>query len=118
MTLTEYQKEFILKFFKNERFARWRNIAESLIEKGTVLTTCNHTDIWWGGIGNFIKSKESSEGVGLWLYEFDLSDFLSSAFLKEYQELLKKELKEDYLEAKKGYKEIKKLNNDFSKHTI
>lgn len=82
--ITTYQENFIIeKFFKNENFAGWRNISEKLVQEQTVLTTCNHTDIWWGGVGNFITSYESDKGVGLWEYNFNLEGFLSSEWFKE-----------------------------------
>lgn len=106
MNLTKYQKEFILEFFKNNEFPAWRAIAEALIEKGTVLTTCQHTDIWWGGIGNFISSEKSDTGVGLWIYDFNLSEFISSVMFKEYKEVKEKELEEKYLRFKEEYQDI------------
>jgi len=106
MELTKYQKEFILEFFKSNKFPGWRNIAEILIKEATVLTTCQHTDIWSGGIGNFISSKESDEGVGVWRYNFNLSEFISSAMFKEHKEVKEKELKEKYLRFREEYQDI------------
>lgn len=105
--LTKNQKEFILKFFKNDEIPGWRNIATHLIEKGTVLTSCVHTDIWWGGIGNFITSEESDEGVGVWKYTFDLNDFMySNMFIEHHQKRLN-ELEKEYIRVKEEYEELK-----------
>lgn len=81
--LTQIQKEFLLDyFFKDERFAGWKNIATKLLEKGRCIvagTDC----IWNGGIGNFIKLSLAENTYGCLLYEFDLDNFLSSKFYKE-----------------------------------
>ena len=38
-TITDNQKEFLLEyFFKNEKYAGWRNIAIKLIEEGHMLS--------------------------------------------------------------------------------
>lgn len=99
--MNETQKNWILNtFFKNEKFAGWKNIAEKLIDTGSCITTSQATDIWIGGIGNFIKSGTYEEGVGIIELTFDLKTFVSrdNAFFMQYynQELIlsKKKLEE------------------------
>lgn len=105
-----HQKDFILKyFFENDKFAGWRNIATELIDKETVLTTCDHRDIWSGGIGNFIKSCKSDEGIGLWRYSFNVKEFLSSSWFKEIKGYYLEDIKEQYEDIKDKKKQIEEL---------
>lgn len=80
--LTDFQKEFIANnFFENERFAGWKGIAIKLLEDGKCIVA-GDTCIWFGGIGNFIKTKASRGAYGCSLYTFDLDVFLSSEYFK------------------------------------
>lgn len=99
MELNENQKQFVLSFFKNEEYAGWKNIANSLIDKGYAIVPGNDC-IWKGGIGNFIHVLETpDEYIDCVKYIFDLKVFLSSEYFK------------DSLRTKidSYYKEIKKL---------
>lgn len=107
MKLTKNQKDFVLEFFKNEAFPGWRNIAEKLIEIGTVLTTCEHTDIWRGGIGNFITSEKSNEGIGVWMYTFNLNVFMYSDMFIEHHQKRLNELEKEYKRIKEEFEELK-----------
>lgn len=106
--LTNYQKEFILNyFFKDEKYAGWKNIGTQLLESGECVvagTKC----IWNGGIGNFIKVNKAENFVDCSLYKFDLDEFLSSQWYNDinasYSIILLKELKE--LREKLKEKEI------------
>lgn len=85
MELTAEQKHFIKQLFKNEDYAGWKNIAESLINKGFAIvagTTC----IWYGGIGNFIKTEEAPEYVDCLKYTFDVEEFISSEYFKDIRD--------------------------------
>lgn len=81
--LTEYQKEFILNnFFKNEKYAGWKTIATTLLEKGECIVA-GEGCIWRGGIGNFIKTEHAKGEFFCTRYKFDLANFLSSEWYKE-----------------------------------
>jgi hypothetical protein len=87
-TLTDYQKEFILKhFFINEKYPGWKSIATALLEKGNCIVA-GEKCIWIGGIGNFVKTKVHEEAIGCLLYTFNLNEFLSSKWYKEIKELI------------------------------
>lgn len=81
--LTFHQTEFLLTyFFKNNKYAGWRGIACKLLEKGKCVvagTDC----IWSGGVGNFIKTSNAEDAIGCTLYEFNLTEFLQSAWYLE-----------------------------------
>lgn len=81
--LTENQKEFILKrFFENEIFAGWKNVATKLLENGFCIVAGNEC-IWRGNIGNFIDTEPSQLAVDCLEYRFDLDEFLKSKWFKE-----------------------------------
>lgn len=77
-------KKFLLEcFFKNEKFAGWRNIAENLIDSGECIVAGTNC-IWKGGIGNFITLETpSKEYIGCIKYKFDLDYFKTSLWFKE-----------------------------------
>lgn len=78
--LSEYQKNFLLdNFFKNEKYAGWKNIATSLLETGQCIVAGKEC-IWIGGVGNFIKTEEPKydKAIDCTLYVFDLEYFLTS----------------------------------------
>lgn len=82
MKLTEKQITFLLEtFFENSRYAGWRNIGKKLLETGSCIVPGNCC-IWIGGIGNFIKTKNSDIAVDCLEYSFDLDYFLTSKFFK------------------------------------
>ena len=81
-TLTENQKQFVISFFEDNRYAGWKNIATTLVETGKCIVPGEEC-IWQGGIGNFITTKETDLAVGCLEYNFDLDLFLSSAWFKE-----------------------------------
>jgi len=111
--LTENQKLFLLKyFFKNEKYAGWKNIAIQLLEKGKCVTAGREC-IWTGGIGNFIKiSDPGSEYIDCVLYTFDLNYFLSSSWYKEIKELYLYKLLEDTEKIKKELENIEERAKD------
>lgn len=81
--LTSNQKEFILEtFFKNEKYAGWRNVAEKLLEKGECIVA-GKTRIWIGGIENFIEMEDAKDAIDCSLYKFDLEYFLTSQWYKD-----------------------------------
>jgi hypothetical protein len=104
--LTENQKTFLLEyFFKNETFAGWKNIATVLIDTGNCIvagTTC----IWIGGIGNFIKTKNTDNAIGCLLYEFDLNYFISSEWFKENSKQYISILSDKKQKIEEEYKDI------------
>ena len=80
--LTVNQKNFLLdKFFENNSYAGWRNIATKLIEDGQCIVQGSNC-IWFGGIGNFIKTSTAKDAVDCLLYEFDLEYFMDSELYK------------------------------------
>lgn len=85
MYLTEYQKEFILEnFFKNEQYPGWKNIGNSLLNKGWCVVA-GTSPIYIGGIGNFIKTSEALDFIDCLTYSFNLEEFLESEWFKEIQ---------------------------------
>ena len=108
--ITNNQKEFIISFFKDERYAGWKNIATALIENGKCIVPGSEC-IWKGGIGNFIATKETDLAVGCLEYSFDLSVFLSSAWFEEvkYGNLIEIRAEEEKLE-----KELKTIQEKFN----
>ena len=100
---TDYQKKFLLeKFFKNEAYEGWRNIATALLEQGKCIVAGDY-NIWEGGIGNFIKTKETKGLIGCIEYTFDLESFLQSEWFREVRTvevdtllIAKKEIEKEY----------------------
>ncbi len=80
--LNQNQKDFLLEFFRDERYAGWKSIATDLIETGKCLVGQSKC-IWHGGIGNYIKTSHAKGTVGCSLYTFDLAYFMSSGLYKE-----------------------------------
>lgn len=78
--MNEYQLEFLLTLFKNEKYPGWKSVATNLITKGNSLTT---EKLWIGGIGNFIKEFDHPNCVGCVELKFNLEYFLSSEYFKE-----------------------------------
>lgn len=88
MVLTETQKNFILKFFVNEEYAGWSHIANKLIDKGECIVAGDKC-LWYGGVGNFIRTYEAYDYYGCMKYTFNLDEFIKS---KYFIENLKSEL--------------------------
>ena len=104
--MTQYQKDFLLEyFFKNEKYAGWKNIATKLLETGKCIVPGKDC-IWYGGIGNFIDTKPTNDAIGVIgciEYSFDLEYFLGSEWFKEihnqYISILsnkKREIEDEY----------------------
>lgn len=108
-TLTKLQKDFILdEFFKNEEYAGWRNIAESLLNEGYVTTTT--CSIWSDNITNFMNIVASETNIGCYDYEFDIESFLvSEMFVTAYKKKLTT-LKENFDKVKSDYEDFKVLS--------
>lgn len=110
--MNQTQKDWLLEtFFKNENFAGWRNIAEKLIEKGTCVTTKQGEDIWRGGIGNFIGSRDYDGGVDLIILTFDIDNFCSehNAFFMEYHDAHVEKLVEASRKADEKLHDIREI---------
>jgi hypothetical protein len=87
MDLTYTQREFLLhKFFKNESYPGWRDIATKLLDNGYCVVA-GDSCIWRGGIGNFITTKESDLFIKCLEYFFDLNEFLGSEWFKKVYQL-------------------------------
>lgn len=87
MNLTDNQKDFILEnFFKDDYYAGWKNIANSLLDKGECVVAGDKC-IWSGGVGNFITTVHVDGYFGCIMYKFDLLEFLSSEWFKEIHNL-------------------------------
>lgn len=81
--LTTHQRNFLLEyFFKNEKYAGWRNIANNLLNIGTCIVPGKEC-IWVGHIGNFITTKPAANAVDCIEYSFDLVYFLNSAWYRD-----------------------------------
>lgn len=81
--MDENKKNFLLnEFFKNEDFAGWQDIAESLICNGYCIIAGSKS-LWSGGVGNFIEISEAKEYVDCVRLDFDLQKFTSTNYFKE-----------------------------------
>lgn len=115
-TLTEYQKNFILnKFFKDEQYAGWKNIATKLLETGSCVVPGNKC-IWHGGIGNFIKTSQAEGYFGCCLYEFNIESFLSSKWYVEICDEYTNTLSVKMSELKKEYNELRECSIRYLKN--
>ncbi len=82
--LTDYQIQFLVDtFFKNEKYAGWKNIAFVLLEDGKAIVAGTEC-IWIGGIGNFIKTNSAKGFIDCLEYTFNLDEFLKSEWYKEH----------------------------------
>ena len=78
-TLTDNQFTFLLDtFFVTHEFAGCRNIGEKLLKNGRCIVAGDGTNLWCGGIGNYIETGETDEAVDCVLLTFDLDVFLKS----------------------------------------
>jgi hypothetical protein len=80
--MTENQINFLLdKFFQHNHapkdFPGWKGIAKKLIENGKC-TVAGNGELWWGGIGNFIKVTPAPDAVDCSLLTFDVDEFTST----------------------------------------
>ena len=110
MSLSTLKLRIFKYFFKNESYAGWKNIANSLLETGECVVAGDKC-IWIGGIGNFIKTETAEGYFGCIKYIFDLNNFLSSCwFIQIYVEYLKLE-KEKIDVLVQNYNEILNLQD-------
>jgi hypothetical protein len=108
--LTKTQKDFLIeKFFKNEKFAGAKNVAEKLLEKGECIVAGEEC-IWRGGIGNFIKTTKADDVFGCLKYSFNLEYFMTSEFFKNIVDREKKDLCLSIKAMEQKYAEISELN--------
>ena len=83
MTLTAYQKNFIIEnFFNAEKYNGWRSIATKLLETGECVVG-NNQPIWVGGVGNFITTETADGFIDCLRYKFNLSEFLQWEHFKQ-----------------------------------
>ena len=81
--LTEIQKNFLLdEFFRLEGRISWRGIATQLLDTGYCIVA-SFSNLWNGGIGNFITVKPVENSYECWEYTFNLEIFLKSSLYKE-----------------------------------
>lgn len=107
--LSKYQTEFLLQhFFKDEKFAGWREIANKLLETGECIVA-GSACIWYGGIGNFIETKPAEGAINCLLYKFDLDNFLTSALYESIKKERIAEVTQRKAEVIKEYHELLKL---------
>lgn len=111
MELNNTQLNWLLNtFFENEEFHGWKNIALELIKKGKCVTTKLGSNIWIGGVGNFIKEKVYDGNKDLIELTFDINAFCSSEnkyFLYAYENILLKTQKK----CETTLKELEDYNN-------
>lgn len=83
MQLDKYKIDVISKFFENDQYAGWENIAINLIHNGVCIVPGNDC-IYKGGIGNFISVNYHPVGaVDCVEYNFDVNDFITSKIFQE-----------------------------------
>lgn len=105
-TITNIQKEFLLEyFFKNEKYAGWRNIAIKLIEGGECIVAGDEC-IWRGGVGNFINVVSADNLFNCSKYSFDLEYFLTSNWFKEIHNQYISILSAEKRDIEQRYEEI------------
>ena len=107
--LTPAQKEFLLTFFEDKKFAGWKNIANSLLDTGSCIVAGEEC-IWRGGIGNFIKvtPTPAPNFVGCSEYTFNVESFMDSAWYKEKLNFHKEDSQTALEELEKNYGTEKK----------
>ena len=110
--LTQKQKNYLINTFfsfnlsKNHNLVRgYPTIAGLLLEYGSC-TVGGTTCIWFGGVGNFIKTSSEPTNYGCLTYTFDLENFLKSDYFKGTHANGIKELAANLLETKEHYEEI------------
>jgi hypothetical protein len=104
--MKHYQKEFLLKyFFKNEKYAGWRHIAEKLLDTGKCIVA-GRDCIWHGGIGNFIHTEPAKNAIDCLEYTFNLEYFLDSEWYKEISNGYIAELASKKREIEEEYEQI------------
>jgi len=79
--ISPQQMGFLLKFFTNEQYPGWQNIAKDLITTGYCIVPGDEC-IYKGGIGNFITTEPADIAFGCLLYKFDIKLFLKSEWYK------------------------------------
>jgi hypothetical protein len=114
--MTQNQVNFLLdNFFAHNLtgdYAGWRNIAESLIKTGEVITTKHAEDMWRGGVGNYIKTGAGPKGsVDCITMTFDVDELVSKDnkwFMETRQNFLIK-AEDELHKAKRKYNELENL---------
>jgi len=105
--ITDIQFKFLLNyFFKNEKYPGWESIARKLIVDGSV-NVAGDKCIWWGGVGNFIKTEPF--GIGCLTYKFDLDEFMESLYYQDIRDQYVAKLFEKMDLAQREYEEISVL---------
>jgi len=105
--LTEKQKYFLFeKFFQHNTNYHGANvIAYTLLSTGKCIVASTDK-VWVGGIGNFIKTELHPEGVGCYLYTFNIENFLNSLL---FRDSLEHELKEQKIKEQEIHEYINEL---------
>ena len=99
---------FILEsFFKNEKHAGWKNIAEELILNGKCITTIEGSRLFGSGLSHFMTSKPSEQFLNCFEVTFDLDSFLQSKF---YIDVKDEYIKKRFLEQLEINREIFEIN--------
>lgn len=106
--MSKEKLEFLLRFFQDETYAGWYNIATTLIEQGACIVAGREC-IWKGGIGNFIDVSPALNAIDCSFYEFRLDDFLSSEWFKENKQSELNTLKQKLTKVQTQIEEIEKL---------
>lgn len=113
ITLTEIQTNFLLnQFFISEdiinKYPEVENIARTLLTSGKCIVA-GTSNIWFGGVGNFINVKPAENTIGCSLYTFDLNYFLSSMLFRDVRCSYLKVLNTEVVEISKQVEKIKQL---------
>lgn len=110
--LNNYLIELILlRFFKHPDYCGAKEIGRKLLTVGYCVTTTDK--IWNGGVGNFIKSEEFTDGVDLFKLTLN-KEFFKSHMLNEflYDEL--SVIKDEQLKLQEKFESVIQLKNSIN----
>lgn len=73
--IAELDKKLAIRLFDMEKskLAGLPNIIEKLINQGEVITTVTSSDIFFGGVENFLRTEVYEGGVGVYRITLDTS---------------------------------------------
>lgn len=109
MNLTKNQEEFFLDKFFHSAYPKSNEVALKLIRTGKCIVPSN-TQIFEGGICNFIKVKSAENSIDCLLYILDMNDLMSLKFYKEIHEDYLFKLSAEIFKLGKAFEEVYNLS--------
>ena len=84
MKLTDYQIEYLAnKFFTHKDFAGSTEIGKALLKKGYCITTKQGEKMYYGGVGNYIKTETAPEYIDCIKLVLNFESFIKSSWVRE-----------------------------------